>query len=347
MERKSGAAELKYKFFYPLLGVFFGIIIFFSACEITLRLMVKLRIFKSNNRYVKLLTEIAGVSVCRVSKDPILGFEFIPNSSRNQIYINSDGMRGRKEYARQVPPDTIRIAILGDSETVCLFLPEEDTFSGCLRKTLKDINYSKKFEVLDFGFPGYNIQQKARILETKVMSFNPSIVILYYVFNDPEINSKTVLIKQSFLLKSYFYAFLKFYRQLVRPSQWQSLHQTGGLVNFFQELHNSAYFETCKDKINQIGASLRKRNIRFIVVIAPEIICYDDFRCYPYRNIHKRLLGISSLEVEIFDPFEELASSGYKPTDLWVYPFDCHKGKIANWLIAKSVSKYLFSRINN
>ncbi len=56
-----------------------------------------------------------------VQADPVLGVDHIPNSAgwldgegRAYIRYNSDGLRGG-EYAVPKPPNTVRVALLGDS----------------------------------------------------------------------------------------------------------------------------------------------------------------------------------------------------------------------------------------
>lgn len=310
--------------------------------EVTLRLMVRFELFKPASRFVSILKDIEKDAICRPSQDPVLGYEFIPGSRRNYIRINSDGFRGR-EYSRQAPADTFRVAILGDSESVGLLLPEEHTLSACLTGALQEICGGKKIEVLEFGFPGYNARQKAKILEAKVLAYEPSVVVFYYVFNDPLPEANTSLIKPSLLLRSHAYIFFKYYLQAFNYLPlYQALHFDKTLIRYFQEIHASPDFEDCKRTIRRMGALLHGRDIRFIVAIAPELICYENFNEYPYRNIHEGLAELASAQIEVYDPLEALAASGYKPTELWVSPYDCHKGYRANTIIAKGLSKFIF-----
>jgi hypothetical protein len=316
-----------------------GIVIGLVVAEFTLRALVKLNILTSKNRYVMLLNDIEIGSLYRRSNDPTLHYEFTPQSRRNFIRINSIGFRG-KDIGRERPAGTIRIAVLGDSESAGLLMPEQDTFPGSLERALNVISIAEHYEVIDFSVPGYNINQKARILD-KALVYHPSIVILYYVFNDPEPQPNGIFFDHSPFINSYLYVLFKYRYKLTRPTFSQIYRNNGAMVDYFQQLHSSPYFDQCQKVIVNMGRVLRAQNIRFIVVIAPELLGFADFSSYPHRNIHDKLRALTSQGIEVFDPLDYLAASGYRPTDLWVNQFDCHKGKLANAIIAGNLAPHV------
>lgn len=321
--------------------VSFGLLLGLTTAEITLRVLVKFNFLGPANRFIGLLQEMEGEALFRPSSDPVLEYEFVPGSRRDFVRINSGGFRGR-EHARRPAQRATRVAILGDSESAGMMLPEDETFPGSLERVLNQEGRGK-YEVLDFSVPGYNIDQKVRTLD-KALGFGPAIVILYYVFNDPLPNTISVVRPRTPLFRSYLLPLARHAVELARPSPYQELHQSGALTEFFQELHRSEDFEKCKTHIREIGTALHRKGVRFVVVIAPELLGYDDFKDYPHRNIHQALLSLSSPEVEVFDPLDDLAAAGRKPTELWATPYDCHKGKFANAIIAASVASYLMTR---
>jgi hypothetical protein len=319
-----------------VLGVLLGLVV----SEIILRGLVRFEVLGTGNRFVGLLKETEGQALFRPSSDPVLAYEFVPNSRRDAVRINSAGFRGR-EYWREPAPGSIRIAILGDSESAGMLLPEQDTFPASLERALNQ-DRPWRYEVMDFSVPGYNIDQKIQTLQ-RALDFHPAVVILYYVFNDPLPGDMAVLYPASPFFRSYLLLLIRYAAELLRPSWYQRLHKSGDLTRFFQDLHHSELFEQCKERIRETGARLRAADTRFVVVIAPELLGYDDFKDYPHRNIHRELLGLSSPEVEVYDPLDDLAAAGRKPTELWVTPYDCHKGKLANSIIGRSVAHYLLA----
>lgn len=102
------------------------------------------------------------------------------------IQINSDGFRDR-EHAVQKPPDTLRIAVLGDSYVEAMNVPLEKTFSAVLERQLSHCGVigSRRIEVLNFGVSGYGTAQELLTLRERVWKYNPDIILLaFYTGND-------------------------------------------------------------------------------------------------------------------------------------------------------------------
>lgn len=335
-KQKSQKTPIPFVIIMIVLGTILGLFL----AELSLRVIVKVDLLGRDNRFVQLLNDIQTGNICRKSRSQELNYEFTPNSQRNFLRINSDGFRGR-DHEKVPPPGTRRIAILGDSETVSVMLEEEKTVSGKLESALNEKNDGKTYEVLDFGVPGYNINQKFKVLD-KALSYHPDVVIYYYVFNDPNPFPNGIILDDSPLTTSYLYVLIKYSLTLMRPTVYQVAHKDGSIVQYVQDLHSSPLFNDCLDKIKQIGDILAAQDIRFIVVIAPELVGFEDFKAYPHRNIHDRLRTLESKKIEVFDPLDNLSAAGYKPVTLWVTDFDCHKGEVANSIIAKSIVKELF-----
>lgn len=103
------------------------------------------------------------------------------------ITTNSFGMRDY-EYTLTKPEDVTRIAVIGDSVAFGYkknpsALPLEETFPKVLEAKL-NTTYPKQYEVLNFAVTGYNASQEEIVLKTKVLQFEPDVVILAYVAND-------------------------------------------------------------------------------------------------------------------------------------------------------------------
>lgn len=132
--------------------------------------------------------------------NPDRGWSLKPNAAgwweddegKSYVEINSDGFRDR-ERSQQKPPNTFRIAVLGDSFAEAIHIPLEKTFWGVLEQELKQckIPNQPSFEVLNFGIHGYGTAQQLMTLRTKVWEYNPDFVILaFFVGNDIINNSK-------------------------------------------------------------------------------------------------------------------------------------------------------------
>jgi hypothetical protein len=145
----------------------------------------------------------AGVSSPAVSDlDPIRGTRLHPGAEgwshgENKAYIriNSAGQRDI-EHALATTPDTVRIAILGDSFAEAFQVEHKDTFWSVLATQLDRCSaYSgKSIEPFNFGVSGYGTAQELLTYRHVVRDYyRPSIVILaLYVGNDVRHTSKAV-----------------------------------------------------------------------------------------------------------------------------------------------------------
>ena len=110
------------------------------------------------------------------------------------VRINSDGQRDR-EHAKTKPPDTVRIAVLGDSFAEAMHVPMEQTFWSLLERKLEECHAfpGKHVEVLNFGTSGYGTAQELVTLRQKVWDYSPDIVMLTFTtYNDVYDNSRAL-----------------------------------------------------------------------------------------------------------------------------------------------------------
>ena len=104
---------------------------------------------------------------------------------RNYVSINSAGLRDR-EHSTAKAPDTIRIALLGDSYSEALQAPLEQTFWWLLHQKLEGCARfaGKHIEIINFGVSGYGTAQELITLRQKVWQYSPDIVVLLVTTNN-------------------------------------------------------------------------------------------------------------------------------------------------------------------
>ena len=104
---------------------------------------------------------------------------------QNYVTINSEGLRDR-EHSKSKPPNTIRIALLGDSYCEALQVPIEQTFWWQLQQKLDGCQAlaGKHVEVINFGVSGYGTAQELITLQQKVWQYSPDIVMLMVTTNN-------------------------------------------------------------------------------------------------------------------------------------------------------------------
>lgn len=129
------------------------------------------------------------------SENPNLMFELKPNYKgcfdgfnvklprTTTIEINSDGIRDR-EFSVEKPPNVFRIVVLGDSFAFGQGVENNETFAKVLETFLNNNSKKWKYEVLNFGVPGYNTLQEVELFKRKALKYKPDMVIVGFVEND-------------------------------------------------------------------------------------------------------------------------------------------------------------------
>jgi len=95
------------------------------------------------------------------------------------IRINQAGFRDR-DHSTSKPPNTLRIAVLGDSYAEAMQVPLEATFWANLERELHNCGARRgsRVEVLNFGVSGYGTAQEYLTLHHKAWAYSPDIVLL-------------------------------------------------------------------------------------------------------------------------------------------------------------------------
>jgi len=118
--------------------------------------------------------------------DPVTYTAFRPNAAgwvlegENFSRINSHGMHD-VERSLAKPPNTLRLAILGDSVVAAQQVPVEKTMAQVLERILSNAASLNgyRIEVLNFGVGGYTLAQTYLTQRDKVWAFQPDIIVLF------------------------------------------------------------------------------------------------------------------------------------------------------------------------
>jgi lysophospholipase L1-like esterase len=116
--------------------------------------------------------------------DPISGIsQSIPNQHSSAININSYGFRGQ-EILMEKPEDTYRIFVVGGSTTFGIRSPDQKTIPGHLEQNLNKLNFDKKIEVINAGIGGITSTDELQLVTTKIVQFDPDLIIVFDGNND-------------------------------------------------------------------------------------------------------------------------------------------------------------------
>ncbi len=141
---------------------------------------------------LELAFRIVGVSVgtvqinrgtVRRSSNPRLAFELRPGAvvrSEVDYRINAEGLRNPGVPVAKAP-GVRRIAVLGDSIAFGYWVGEEQTFARQLEGML-----GASVQVLNFGVPGYNLDQEIETLRARAFAYAPDLVVVAFCLNDLE-----------------------------------------------------------------------------------------------------------------------------------------------------------------
>lgn len=104
---------------------------------------------------------------------------------KSYVRINSDGLRD-VEHAKTKPPNTFRIAVIGDSYAEALQVPLENSFWMVMQKKLQECDAFKgqQIEVINFGVSGYGTAQELITLRQHVWQYSPDLVLLAFTTNN-------------------------------------------------------------------------------------------------------------------------------------------------------------------
>lgn len=168
------------------------------------------------------------LAVSELSADHRLLYDLKPNLTmefgHRSLHTNSRNMRESREYD---PSDTntLRIVGIGDSGMFGWGVNQDEDYLSVLESNLNATALSPRYEVLNFGVPGYNTGQELEMLRTRALAYRPRVVILGWCDNDYD-PPFLVTAKREFNDRktSYLYRFV-FYRrelltaQVLKPSE--------------------------------------------------------------------------------------------------------------------------------
>ena len=90
------------------------------------------------------------------------------------------------EWDKKKKPGTVRIAFLGDSIPAGIQVEKSKTFPAVVEKQLNQIfKGAPRIETMNFGVPGYSLDQEYLVYRNVIKTFKPDIVVLcVYTAND-------------------------------------------------------------------------------------------------------------------------------------------------------------------
>jgi hypothetical protein len=134
--------------------------------------------------------------------DPLLGSRLRPGvkgyylkEGKGYVSINSDGLRDR-EHPLKPPPNTLRIAVLGDSFAEAMQVNREEAFWAVMEKDLQHCGRlgGRQVEVINFGQAGFGTAQELLAWRHRAAKYAPDLVLLaFFTGNDVADNAPALM----------------------------------------------------------------------------------------------------------------------------------------------------------
>jgi lysophospholipase L1-like esterase len=156
-----------------------------------LELVMRVYLFGADGlSYAKMrsLHSLGRSGLIRASEHQDILYELEPNLDTfykcRPFVTDSRGLRDRA-YAVAKPPNTFRVAVLGDSFTMGSGVSLEETYHAFLEARLEREAPGRRYEFINFGVSGYYLSQYLAVLRHKALAYDPDLVLVgFFAGND-------------------------------------------------------------------------------------------------------------------------------------------------------------------
>jgi lysophospholipase L1-like esterase len=232
--------------------------------------------------------------------------------------VNAEGLRGPEvEVGKR--SGVRRVAVLGDSIAFGYWVAEEDTLARQLEVVLGEAQEEgPPVEVLNFGVPGYNLDQEIETLRSRVLPFEPDVVVLAFCLNDLEEvfsyelglvqdraeRRKSVLgrLREGLLSHSHLFAWVE-YRMAELEARRRFASARNPLAGPLYEQAVEDQEEGLRGRFRVLQSILASRGIPGVVAVFPTFI--GSWDSYSHHALHHMVVGAAEdaglLAVDLFD----------------------------------------------
>ena len=256
------------------------------------------------------------------------------------VKINSQGFRDM-EFSVLKRAGTRRIAVVGDSISFGSGIRNiNDAYPKLFEGYLN--NGSKKYEVYNFGIPGYDADDELETIKNKVVNYKPDIIIIEYYENDlenvdPELQSTENIENwqipvAGFWLREISYTYYFF------ESRFNRAAENIGIKKKWLDTLNTTYNSETNREYNlkvygNISKIAKENNATVILVIFPVI---SDFKNYQFQIVHEFAKEIAQKNnfyfVDLLDEFKK-----YPADRLVVNKYDYHPNELGHQVAAEKI----------
>jgi len=266
--------------------------------------------------------------------DPFQRFRLRPNADLTykgaQIRINEDGLRDRPI---PVDPAVRRVAMVGSSILMGSGVPVDEVFENRFEDRVNAGAFGRRARMasLNFGVPGYRIDQLADVVERRVADFNPSVVVL--VVNDLALNANWSrhLVRLVTEGRELRYRYL---REVVADAGVDAGMPVSEIVARLEPYRN----RVLSGALRRVDEWCRERDVPLIFLVLDQPSDSDAFS----RRLAEARPAIENFGrpiLDLSDAFEAVD----RPRTLWVEAWDRHPTSEGHALLAEALGEAIRS----
>lgn len=258
----------------------------------------------------------------RASDDPELIYELVPGASGVRdgvpIVINDDGFRD-DPFPAEGTRTGLRIIVLGDSVAWGWGVEMPQAFPQVLERELNAARSpdAPPHVVFNLAVDGYSTAQEVRLLETRVAAFNPDLVILAYVLNDPDVADGG--------LARHFTSSPVALVELVRQGWRRAAEPPPPPFDGRNWDHEYHFYIHAKHKAQvetgfaRLGRWRREHRVPILVAVVP-VMLFEPGTPYPWQYLHDYIASLCRKEglesLDLHEAFAGRSADGLK-LDEW------------------------------
>ena len=250
----------------------------------------------------------------RRSDNPRLRFELRPGGvarAEVEYRVNALGLRG-PETTLEKPAGVRRVAVLGDSIAFGYWVRDEQGFARQLEGLLSAAPRGAgagRVEVLNFGVPGYNLEQDIEALRARALAFSPDLVVVLFCLNDLEgvFSYELGLVqdrgarrgtlagraREWLVARSRLFSWLE-YRLTEREARRHFVRARNPLEGPLYAESLSEQRRALQAQLAVLRALLASRGIPGLLVVVP--VLGERFERYPHRELHRAVVEAAEAE---------------------------------------------------
>jgi len=241
--------------------------------------------------------------------------------------------------------------------TSAVYLNLSQVYTEILERKLNSI--AKRYGVLNFGVNGYDTLQEVEVLKTKALKFNPDMIIVGYVLNDPFPSDAIIGFfnriddrKQSAckipLISLRMPCALADFINNLKTIKFAHEKWLNIKAKFEDDFYTALYsknstWQSLSDSFKEIDSAAKKKNIKVVVVIFPILKNLQD---YKWAEIHSRVAQRAEKNgfyvIDILDEYKKYKDEELKIQDTDIY----HPNRLGHEIAADAIYKRLLNIIN-